>query len=196
MIDDDDTYLELLETLRTAQRLGILGPGPVERAVEHARRFVDAIPVDATSIVDLGSGGGVPGLVVAWLRPAATVTLVDRRGKRTDALARAVRRLGWSQRVDVLTADIVAVARGPQRGSFDAATARGFLQRVLSTLRVTAVEVVTDAPRSIQPSSRNWCLVRGITANNMPTILSGPITATSDIGSYRCADYEPIRMRR
>ena len=77
-------------------------------------------------MVDLGAGGGVPGLVIAHDRPDLRLTLVDRRSKRTDFLRRVVRRLRWSTRVDVVTADVEAVIgrRGP--AAFDAAVARGF----------------------------------------------------------------------
>ncbi len=117
---------QLFETLRDAQRLGMLGPGSLERAIAHASAFADALQDDASDVVDLGSGGGLPGLVVGWRRPEARLTLVDRRAARTDMLRRAVARLGWSERVEVVTGDVVELARGSWRGRFDAATARGF----------------------------------------------------------------------
>jgi 16S rRNA (guanine527-N7)-methyltransferase len=126
MPEQDITSKELLETLRQSQRLGMLGGGSLERAIEHAGRFADALPDDAAELVDLGSGGGLPGLVVAWRRPAARITLIDRRAARTDVLRRAVTRLGWQDRLEVVTGDVVQFARGPWRGRFDAATARGF----------------------------------------------------------------------
>ena len=126
MPEQDAIYDELLETLRHAQRLGMLGAGSLERAIERAGAFAEALPADTDEIVDLGSGGGLPGLVVAWRRPAARLTLVDRRAARTDALRRAVARLRWTDRVEVVTADVVELARGQWRQRFDAATARGF----------------------------------------------------------------------
>jgi 16S rRNA (guanine527-N7)-methyltransferase len=126
MTAPDDHYEELLETLRHAQRLGMLGPGSLERAIEHASAFAEALPPDADELVDLGSGGGLPGLVVGWRRPDARLTLVDRRAARTDVLRRAVARLQWTDRVEIVTGDVVPLARGPWRGRFDAATARGF----------------------------------------------------------------------
>src|SRR4051794_3116101 len=126
MTAQDAISEELLETLRHAQRLGMLGAGSLDRAVEHAAAFTDALQPDAVELVDLGSGGGLPGLVVAWRRPVARMTLIDRRAARADALRRAVTRLEWSDRVEVVTGDVVPFARGPWRGRFDAATARGF----------------------------------------------------------------------
>ena len=102
----------LLETLRDAQRFGFFGARPIEEAAEHALGFVRAIgPLDAeAAIIDLGSGGGLPGLIVADAYPDALITLVDRREKRTDFLRRAVRRLGWDH-VEVATTDVADLAR-------------------------------------------------------------------------------------
>ena len=75
-------------------------------------------------MVDIGAGGGIPGLVVANDRPDLSVTLVDRRQKCTDFLERAVAALGFRDRVAVRCCDIsVLISAGEQ---FDAVTARGF----------------------------------------------------------------------
>ncbi|MEP4650489.1 MAG: RsmG family class I SAM-dependent methyltransferase, partial [Ilumatobacter sp.] len=71
-----------------------------------------------------GSGGGVPGLVIAHDRPDLRVILVDRRAKRTDFLERAVRRLRWNDRVSVLCAD--ASALRSRIDDVSAVVARGF----------------------------------------------------------------------
>ncbi|HEX4980918.1 MAG TPA: RsmG family class I SAM-dependent methyltransferase [Ilumatobacteraceae bacterium] len=130
----------MLATLRSAQRWGLLGARPVEEVVEHAREFVRALAeVGATptgaglsastsprrsTVVDIGSGGGVPGLVVAHDRPDLAVTLVDRRQKCTDFLERAVAALGLRERVTVRCCDANALIIAGDR--FDAVTARGF----------------------------------------------------------------------
>ena len=115
---------ELVGALRDAQRLGFLGARPIPEVIDHARGFVRALaqfaPID--SVLDLGSGGGVPGLIIAHDLPTTRVTLLDRRAKRTDALERVVRRLGWQDRVTVRCEDVetfdpdeafgVVVARG------------------------------------------------------------------------------------
>lgn len=121
---------DLIDTLRDAQRVGFFGAREIPDAVEHARAFVDAVgPLPPGSrLVDLGSGGGLPGLVLADALPDTTVLLLDRRQKRTDFLERAVRRLGW-EHVSVMTADVARLVDAVRAGTeapFDVVTARGF----------------------------------------------------------------------
>ena len=115
----------VLDVLAESQRLGFLGERPIDEVVGHARGFVEALDgVDGT-VVDLGAGGGVPGLVIAHDRPDLLLTMVDRRAKRTDFLERMIRRLRWSERVEVI-ADDVDVVINRSRAAFGAAVARGF----------------------------------------------------------------------
>jgi 16S rRNA (guanine527-N7)-methyltransferase len=125
----DTTDTALIEALGSSQRLGFLGDLPIPAVIDHARHFSAAVrrwgPGEAARIADIGSGGGVPGLVLAVDFPQAHVTLIDRRSARTDHLSRLVRRLGLPDRVSVVTADLV---RPPTDlvGAFDVVTARGF----------------------------------------------------------------------
>ena len=81
---------EVLDVLAESQRLGFLGGRPIDEVVEHARSFVDALDGVTGTVIDIGAGGGVPGLVVAHDRPDLRLTMVDRRAKRTDFLQRMV----------------------------------------------------------------------------------------------------------
>ena len=47
-------------------------------------------------IVDVGSGGGFPGMVIAAVAPATEVHLVEARGKRADLLVELARELGFA----------------------------------------------------------------------------------------------------
>ncbi len=137
--------------LEDAQRLGFLGPRPIVEVIEHARGFVRAIENRAShgTVLDLGSGGGIPGLVIAHDLPSTHVTLLDRRAKRTDALERFVRRLGWQARVSVVCTDVSNV--GPD-ASFDAVVARGFgppeftLSAAARLVRPGHVIVISEPP--------------------------------------------------
>ena len=75
--------------------------------------------------VDLGTGGGIPGLVLATLTMCRWV-LVDRGERRGSFLRWAVRRLGLRDRGEVGVADAVEVGRGPLRGKANLVTARSF----------------------------------------------------------------------
>lgn len=116
---------ELHGVLGDAQRVGFLGARPISEVIEHSRAFVAALDDVVGEVLDLGSGGGVPGLVIAHDRPDLRITLLDRRTKRTDFLRRAVGRLGWSDRVNVVAIDAgELITQDPHR--FDAVVARGF----------------------------------------------------------------------
>jgi len=143
----------LLRVLGEAQRIGALGTQPVRDIIDHATAFVTALPASTQSCVDLGSGAGVPGLVIAIARPHLHMTLVDRRSKRTDSLERAVRILGIQDRVTVVCADVEDFSRRPGiTGSFDAACARGFgppeytIRWSAELVRSGGVVVVSEPP--------------------------------------------------
>jgi 16S rRNA (guanine527-N7)-methyltransferase len=95
----------LHEALASSQRLGMLGARPIAEVIDHSLAFVAPLEEVAGTVVDLGSGGGVPGLVIAASRPDLCVVLLDRRASRTDHLRRVVRRLRLDRRVVVVTAD-------------------------------------------------------------------------------------------
>lgn len=79
----------------------------------------------ARSIVDIGSGAGFPGLVLAVALPKARVTLVDSVRKKMEAAAALARELEienvecvWAR------AEELAVAGSPHREAFEVVTAR------------------------------------------------------------------------
>jgi 16S rRNA (guanine527-N7)-methyltransferase len=130
----------LSEALASSQRVGILGDRPIPEVIEHARAFVTALADVHGVVVDLGAGGGVPGLVIAHDRPDLRLVLIDRRRTRTDHLRRLVARLGWGNRVEVVAADVAGI--GALVAPADAAVARGF-GPPLTTLAAAARLVVT-----------------------------------------------------
>jgi 16S rRNA (guanine527-N7)-methyltransferase len=143
----------LIRIFSAAQRIGALGTQPVKDMISHACAFADALPLSVQTCVDLGSGAGVPGLVIAIARPEIQITLVDRRSKRTDALQRAVKALGIEQQVSVVCADVESFARtGKIKHSFDAACARGFgppeftLKWSAELVKAGGVIVVSEPP--------------------------------------------------
>lgn len=152
---DWDKFANLKTVLLEAQRVGALSTAPIDKVISHALWFAKAIPADATEIVDLGSGAGVPGLVIAIARPELQVLLVDRRSGRTDALERSISVLKLVPRVTVLCAEISSMIRDPQwMRKFDAAISRG-LGPHMQTLTMSrdlvkhgGVIVVSEPPAS------------------------------------------------
>lgn len=116
----------LRDALGDAQRIGMLGQSSIEDVIERSLGFVRQIPAGSQSVIDLGSGGGDPGLVVALACPSVNVTLVDRRAKRTDLLVRLVGRLGIADRVQVVEADVAHIPTLFPGRVWDVATSRGF----------------------------------------------------------------------
>ncbi len=117
----------LTEVLESAQRVGTLGDRPIPEVIDHARQFVAALADVSGRVVDIGTGAGVPGLVIAVDRPDLEVVLVDRRATRMDALRLGVAALGLEPRVTVLTADVDAMVRDSDHaGTYDAVVCRGF----------------------------------------------------------------------
>ena len=119
----DDT--RLLAALAVIQARGAIGERSLIDAVRHADRFVASVPDGPRSIVDLGSGGGLPALVIAWRRDDVTMTMVERRATRADLLRRAVISLGLGERCTVRNADVAAVCED-SAGTFGAVTSRSF----------------------------------------------------------------------
>lgn len=117
----------MLGALEMVRQRGPIGERSLTAAVEHADRFVALIPPRAQRLVDLGSGGGLPGLVIAVRRPTLDVILVERRQSRADLLRRAVSALEL-ERCTVAAVDVRQLARelqGDDRRP-DVVTARSF----------------------------------------------------------------------
>ena len=118
----------LLELLARSRELGFLGPGPVGPHEEHALAFASLIDEPPARALDLGAGGGLPGLVLAarcW--PATEWTFLDAQERRTDFLSQAVDELGLGDRVTVITERAEVVGHDPEhRGAYDLVVARSF----------------------------------------------------------------------
>ncbi len=97
----DALYAHYLELARWNRRLSLIGPGTAEDfIVRHYGESLAALPwvPEEGDLVDLGSGAGFPGLVIAAARPRLTVTLVEARERKWSFLAAAARRAALSCR--------------------------------------------------------------------------------------------------
>jgi 16S rRNA (guanine527-N7)-methyltransferase len=121
----DDT--RLIEVLERSRGLGFLGPGSVRVHVDHAAGFAAGIEPAPVQFLDLGSGGGVPGLVLARRWPESRAVLLDARERRCGFLREAVLDLDLGERVVVVWARAEEAGhRDYLRGVFDLVVARGF----------------------------------------------------------------------
>lgn len=88
--------------------------------------MAERIP-EGASLLDVGSGAGLPGLVLAIARPDLTVTLVEPLARRTAFLVEAVQQLGLTRTVRVFRGraeDAAAGTRDSAPLSADIVTAR------------------------------------------------------------------------
>ena len=155
----DDT--ELLAVLESLRERGALGETSLPHAVAHADLFLAAIPDTCTRLIDLGSGGGLPGLVLASRLTDVSIVLCDRRERRMDLLRLACTRLGLLDRVTVITTDVTALARRAEfAGEFDVVTARAFgdplwtLRCAEPFLKADGVVIVSEPPTD--SSTSRW----------------------------------------
>jgi 16S rRNA (guanine527-N7)-methyltransferase len=113
-------YVELLSRWNSAYNLTAVR-GHLEMVTRH---LLDSMAVAkyvrGDNLADLGSGAGLPGLVLAILDPARLHVLIDSNGKKIRFLREAVRSLGLSNvRVEHARVE-------DARGQYDCITARAF----------------------------------------------------------------------
>ncbi len=143
-------HASLLAQLERARALGFLGPGPVAGHIEHATGFLTALHEVSGTVVDLGSGGGVPGLIIGVARPDLTVVLVEATAKRVRFLENAAATLALDSQVVEARAEVVG--HSAMRGTVDAVVARSFgspaatAECAAPLLRLGGVLVVSEPP--------------------------------------------------
>lgn len=163
--------------LESALEHGFFGKVPLDVQIDHAqafgtcaelalkqllgtepRRDLDrgllrrATMVVPDSFLDLGSGGGLPGLVLADRWKRSRVVLLEANVRRAKALTEAVGECGWEDRVRVANLRAEMAGRSELRGSFDLVVARSFGPPPVTAecsapfLRVGGMLVVSEPP--------------------------------------------------
>jgi 16S rRNA (guanine527-N7)-methyltransferase len=89
-----------------------------QRHVWDSAQLAPLIPEAAKTLIDLGSGAGFPGLVLALVRPDIKVTLTDSTAKKCRFLEAAAERTGAN--IEIRNARMEALPHQP----FDVVTAR------------------------------------------------------------------------
>lgn len=125
-LDDAERFVALLLDANARHNLTrIVAPADVARL--HLLDALSALPlIDAArpvTALDLGTGGGVPGLVLALARPEVRWTLVDSERRKVEAVSGFAEAIGLTN-VTAVAERAETLGRGAHRESFDLVTAR------------------------------------------------------------------------
>ena len=188
----------LENVLLEAQDLGWIGRAPMAKAMAHARGFA-AAPVDPPAVfADIGSGGGLPGLVLAFEWPEAEVVLIEGSAKRADFLQQAVTDLGIADRCTVLGERAEESGhRSELRYRCDIVVARGFGAPPVTAecgsplLRPGGHLLVSEPPKPPSPAASASTSPTGQRIDGEPASSIG-----SDVAGERTpADREALAVR-
>ena len=116
-----------------------------ERHVLDSAQLVRFEPFNGASWVDVGSGAGLPGLIVALL-VKGPITLIEPRRLRAEFLRDVVSKLGLADRVTIECAKVERV-----QGKFDVITARA----------VAALDRLLAMTEHLSKSETVWVLPKG-----------------------------------
>jgi 16S rRNA (guanine527-N7)-methyltransferase len=118
---------ELFELLRADPRAPIARSTIPKAREVHIADSLSGLEVEALRsagrIADLGSGAGLPGLVLAAELPQARVDLIESTGRKGEFIAAAIERMGLDNAA-LIGERSEAWAAGSGREAYDAVTAR------------------------------------------------------------------------
>ncbi len=193
-----ERYVELLATEGVER--GLIGPREApklwDRHIFNCLALASLVPAGST-VADLGSGAGLPGLVLAIGRPDLVVTLVEPLQRRTVFL---------DEVVGELALEGVRVVRGRaeelhRRERFDVVTARALapLERLLgwgmplvadtgALLAMKGSSAAEEIEAAAEPLRRLRCATPEI------LLMAGP-DGSSTATVVRVAHAEPARLR-
>jgi 16S rRNA (guanine527-N7)-methyltransferase len=117
------------------------------------------LPAARFSFVDVGSGAGLPGLVLALLRTDSSGALLEPVGKKRAFLAHAIRTLGLTDRVTARAERLEDHLLSGGRGRYDVAVSRAvwpaakWLGSAVLLLRPGGLAIGLSGPASGEPPS-------------------------------------------
>lgn len=122
-IDQMLAYLALLSKWNAVYNLTAIRD-PQEMVKQHLLDSLSAAPafVDARNVLDVGAGGGLPGMMLAIAYPQTRISMIDTVSKKTAFLSQAKAELGLSN-VTVFTGRVEQLEVTEK---FDVITSRAF----------------------------------------------------------------------
>jgi 16S rRNA (guanine527-N7)-methyltransferase len=121
--------------------------------VADALTLLPHLPRQGHRLADVGSGGGIPGIILAVVRPDAQVVLIESTLKKADFLRSTAASLSLSN-VTVEPVRAEGLACSAQRGSFDIAVARAvaplgiLVQWLLPLLKSGGLALAMKGPKA------------------------------------------------
>lgn len=151
-LDRLDRFATLLTEEAGSQNLvaaSTLGPALWVRHLADSAQLLPLAPRSGGRWIDLGSGPGLPGLVIAILAPHWHVTLVDSRRLRCDFLRAAVADLGLDSQVSVAQQRVESHNDAP----YDVISARAYAP--LPSLLASASHLAQKSTIWLLPKGKN-----------------------------------------
>lgn len=106
-----EIYVDLL--LAWQKRINLIGPATVpmvwERHIQDSLQLLPLLPENTKTIAELGSGAGIPGLVIA-IAAGLEVHLYESNGKKAAFLREAARRTGVTAHIHVTRLETLRTA--------------------------------------------------------------------------------------
>jgi 16S rRNA (guanine527-N7)-methyltransferase len=108
--DKFSEYISLILRWNTRTNLTAIRDeeGILSRHIIESIALAELLPIEIATVLDFGSGAGLPGIPAALCRPAIRVTLAESQGKKAAFLREAVRVLGLSAVVHAGRAETLA----------------------------------------------------------------------------------------
>ena len=140
------------------RRFNLTAVAEEEAAEKHYRDCLAARQMlrgldKGSRVLDLGSGAGFPGLVLACVCPELCFTLLDATAKKCDFLREAASALGLAN-VEVVCGRAEELGRGALRESFDLVTARAVAS--LRELVELALPLLKEGGSLLAMKGANW----------------------------------------
>jgi 16S rRNA (guanine527-N7)-methyltransferase len=146
-----DRYAELLTDWQ--QRMNLVGPSTLPHIWDrHFRDSAQLLPISGSGRrwLDIGAGGGFPGLVIAILDPTARLVLVESISKKCRFLTEVATETGIAEQVTIANIRVEAL----KTDRFDIITARA----------AAALETLFDWGLRFAGPDTQWLLPKGARA--------------------------------